>query len=106
MNSVPDPVIADHPEAQRYEVRHRRRRSPDTSSTASRPGLIALIHTEIRDRFEGQGLGGRLVAFALDDARDRGLAVLPFCPFVDAYLQRHREYVDLVPAGLRANFDL
>ena len=68
--------------------------------------LLAFTHTEIDDRFEGQGLGGRLVSFALDDARERGLAVLPFCPFVNGYIERHREYVDLVPEQLRDQFGL
>lgn len=45
-------------------------------------------------------------AIALDDARERGLAVLPFCPFVRAHIQRHREYADLVPAARRGEFDL
>ena len=32
--------------------------------------------------------------------------MLPFCPFVNDWMKRHREYVDLVPAAYRANFDL
>jgi predicted GNAT family acetyltransferase len=72
----------------------------------SKGGLLALIHTEVEDRFEGRGLGGRLARFALDQARARGLAVLPFCPFVNDWIKRHREYVDLVPAEYRADFDL
>jgi predicted GNAT family acetyltransferase len=68
--------------------------------------LIAFVHTEIDDRFEGQGLGGRLISHALDDARARELAVLPFCPFVNAYIERHPEYVELVPADLRTQFGL
>jgi predicted GNAT family acetyltransferase len=97
--------IADDPERDRYELRlggepagrlfYRRR-----------PGLLALNHTEVDDRFAGQGLGSRLITFALDDAREQGLAVLPFCPFVNAYIQRHREYVDLVPEAYRRQFDL
>jgi uncharacterized protein len=67
---------------------------------------IAFIHTEIDDRFEGRGLGGRLVAAALDDVRGRGLAVLPFCPFVRGYIARHPEYLDLVPATQRSQFGL
>lgn len=67
---------------------------------------IAFTHTEIDDRFEGQGLGGRLVSAALDDVRSRGLAVLPFCPFVRSYIGRHREYLDLVPETQRAQFGL
>jgi predicted GNAT family acetyltransferase len=71
-----------------------------------RPALIALVHTEVLPAFEGQGIGGALARFALDDARASGTAVLPFCPFVDAYIQRHPEYADLVPAGLRDKFGL
>lgn len=67
---------------------------------------ISFVHTEIDDRFEGRGLGGRLIAAALDDVRGRGLAVLPFCPFVRSYIERHPEYLDLVPATQRAQFGL
>jgi predicted GNAT family acetyltransferase len=71
-----------------------------------RPGLLALIHTEVEERFEGHGVGGRLARFALDQAREKGLAVLPFCPFVNAWMKRHPEYTDLVPPSYRDNFDL
>jgi uncharacterized protein len=71
-----------------------------------RPGLIAFTHTEIDPAFEGRGLGGRLVRAALDDARANDLLVLPFCPFTNAYIQRHPEYADLVPAAFREKFGL
>jgi predicted GNAT family acetyltransferase len=71
-----------------------------------RPELIAFIHTEVEARFEGQGVGSALASFALDDARRRGLAVLPFCPFVAGYIQRHTEYADLVPEQYHAAFGL
>ena len=80
--------------------------SPVSRSTAARPGLIAFTHTEIDDALKGQGLAGRLISFALDDARRRELAVLPFCPFVNSYIQRHAEYVDLVPERYRHSFGL
>jgi predicted GNAT family acetyltransferase len=71
-----------------------------------RPQLIAFVHTEIDPAFEGRGLGGRLVGSALDAARADGLAVLPFCPFVNAYIQRHPAYGDLVPEAFRKQFDV
>ena len=71
-----------------------------------RPGLIALVHTEVEERFEGRGVGGRLARFALEQARTKGLAVLPFCPFVNDWMKRHPEYSDLVPPAYRANFGL
>ena len=67
---------------------------------------ISFTHAEIDPAREGQGLGSTLSAFALDDARARGLAVLPRCPFVQSYMQRHSEYVDLVPENQRTRFGL
>jgi hypothetical protein len=43
----------------------------------------------------------------LDDARARGLDVLPHCPYVAAFVDGHREeYLDLVPRDRRAQFGL
>jgi predicted GNAT family acetyltransferase len=98
-------TVADNPSEHRYEV------SVDGEVLGftlyrSRPGLIAFVHTEVDERHEGEGLGSTLIAGALDDARARGLAVLPFCPFVNAYIERHRDYVELVPAQHREEFAL
>ncbi len=38
--------------------------------------------------------------------RDRGLAVLPDCPFVRGWIAKHPDYADLVPADRRADYDL
>jgi hypothetical protein len=59
---------------------------------------MVLLHTEVLPYAEGSGLGSRLVAGALDDIRSRGLHIVPLCPFVAAYIQRHPEYGDLVAA--------
>jgi uncharacterized protein len=71
-----------------------------------RPGAIALTHTEIEPEFEGKGLGGTLIREALSRARAEGLAVLPFCPFVRSYIERHPDQLDLVPEGRREEFEL
>jgi uncharacterized protein len=67
---------------------------------------IAFTHTETDDRFQGQGVASRLVRSSLDAARDRHLAVLPYCPYVRSWIARHPEYADLVPADRRQQFDL
>lgn len=56
-----------------------------------RSDAVVLVHTEVAPQFEGQGLGGKLVAGALADIRARGLRPVAVCPFVRAYLQRHPE---------------
>ena len=69
-------------------------------------GARMMPHTEIEEGHEGQGLGGTLVRFALDDIRARGVHVLPMCPFVASFMRGHREYTDLVQPGQRAVFGL
>ena len=66
----------------------------------------AMTHTEILPAFEGQGLGSRLIAAALEDVRAQGVHVLPICPFVKAYLADHPEQLDLVEPRLRIAFGL
>ena len=65
-------------------------------SYRTKPGVIEYVHTEVRDEFEGHGLGSRLAAAALDHAREQGLSVRPTCPFIRAYIEEHEQYADLV----------
>ena len=97
--------VADAPERDRYELSIGGE-VVGYSTYRARPGLIAFFHTEVDERFGGRGLGDRLIRFALEDARARGLAVLPFCPFVNAFIERHREFEALVPDTYREQFGL
>ena len=98
-------TVRDAPERERFElevdgelvgfVQYRRR-----------SGGVAFLHTEIDPGHEGSGLGGVLVAGAFDEVRRKGGQVLPFCPFVRSFIERHPEYLDLVPEERRAQFGL
>jgi predicted GNAT family acetyltransferase len=59
-------------------------------------GAVVFTHTEIDEAHEGRGLGGRLVRGALEDVRAAGRAVVPRCPFIKGYIDRHPEFQDLV----------
>jgi uncharacterized protein len=59
---------------------------------------IEYLHTEVRDEYEGHGLGSRLAAAALDDARKRGRTVTPTCPFIKDFIEENDEYRDLLAA--------
>jgi predicted GNAT family acetyltransferase len=98
-------TVADDAARERYEISVAGEVAGFTQYRR-RPELIAFVHTEVDPRFEGQGLAGKLIATALDEARAGGVAVLPFCPFVNAYINRHPEYADLVPEAFRAKFGL
>ena len=97
--------VRDNPGEQRFEVL-----VDGTVAGFSKYQLFgadyAFTHTEIDERYEGQGLGSALVRGLLDAMRERGVQVLPYCPFVKSYIERHAEYVDLVPEAQREKFEL
>lgn len=63
-----------------------------------------FVHTEVDQHFEGRGLGSKLAARALDAARRAGERVVPLCPFIASYLERHPEYAAVVDDELLARF--
>ncbi len=73
----------------------------DTALAAYRlkPGVITFTHTEVPKELGGRGIGSQLAKGALDQARTRGLKVVPLCPFIKGYIGKHPEYADLVTAG-------
>ena len=95
-----EPTVVKVPEASRYELRDGERMIGELAYRR-RNGRIALIHTEVDEALERRGLGSALVAQALDDARREGLEVVPLCPFVEAYIESHPEYQDLIAADFR-----
>ncbi|MER5640586.1 GNAT family N-acetyltransferase [Kitasatospora sp. NPDC002227] len=100
-----DQPVVDNADKSRFEIRE----DGELAGFAEyhRSGEeIAFIHTEIDPKFEGRGLAGKLARAALDTAREQGLAVLPYCPFVRGWIGKHPEYVELVPASHRAKFGL
>jgi predicted GNAT family acetyltransferase len=98
--------VVDAPERERFEIRA----GDDVAGFTEyhrRGSLIAFVHTEVAPEHEGRGVASRLISGALDVARERGLAVLPFCPFVRGFIAKHPdEYLDLVPRDLRKHFEL
>jgi predicted GNAT family acetyltransferase len=57
---------------------------------------IVFTHTVVPPEIEGRGVGTKLIRGALDIARDRGWKVVPQCPFVRAYIEKHPEMRDLL----------
>lgn len=102
--SAPDLEVTNDQAAQRYEARL----GEEVAFAEYRPVGDALMftHTEVPEDLEGQGVGSALVRGALDDARARGLRVIPMCPFVAAFIQRHPDYADLVHPEQRGVFGL
>jgi predicted GNAT family acetyltransferase len=59
-------------------------------------GRMVIRHTGVPSAVGGRGIGGALVQAAMEWARAAGLRVLPRCSYASAYLERHREFDDIV----------
>ncbi|WP_283636483.1 GNAT family N-acetyltransferase [Aquaticitalea lipolytica] len=55
---------------------------------------IIIDHTEVSEKLKGQGVGYKLVEAAVDFMRDKGLKVIPLCPFAAAVFKKKHEYSD------------
>jgi predicted GNAT family acetyltransferase len=90
-----DISVRDNPEQHRYEavvgetvagfIQYRDR--PD--------GARVFLHTQTSPDFGGKGVASVLVRRALELERERERMVVPVCPFVSAFLERHPDYQDV-----------
>ena len=58
-----------------------------------------LTHTEVPTALEGKGVGGSIVAKALNYIQKNGHTLAPLCPFVASYLRKHPEWKTLLAKG-------
>jgi uncharacterized protein len=88
------PVVKNNQEAHRYEIHLN---GEVAILTYQRSGnRIIFVHTGVPPALEGHGLASQLAHTALEDARTQNLTIVPLCPFVESYLQRHPEYLSLL----------
>ena len=100
MDLDPDQIVVRNNEAlQRYEAQV----NGQLAIIAYRRmgDQIIFTHTEVPEELEGHGIAARMAHVALEDARAQHLSVIPRCPFVASYIQRHPVYLDLVPPDVR-----
>jgi uncharacterized protein len=58
--------------------------------------LMMFTHTGVPHALRGRGIAADLVRTALAYAREQGYKVRPDCSYVEAYMQRHPETLDLL----------
>lgn len=95
MASLDDFAVVDNPERRRFEVR-RGRKVVGWAAYDQTAEIVVFTHTEVLPRWEGQGLGSLLVRATLDHVRALEMRVLPVCPFVNGWIDRHPDYQDLL----------
>lgn len=91
-----DVEVRDNPEESRYEA-WLEGRLAGFAEYQLRTGAIVFTHTEVGEEFGGRGVGGALARGALDDVRAAGTReVVPRCPFIKGWLEKHPDYQDMV----------
>jgi hypothetical protein len=55
-----------------------------------------IDHTEVGDELRGQGAGKQLVAQAVAFARDKGVKIIPLCPFAKSVFDKTPDYFDVL----------
>ena len=54
--------------------------------------ILAFTHTFVPPELRGRNLAAILTKHALEDARQQGKKVAPLCSYVDAFMQRNKEF--------------
>lgn len=91
------PDVIDNTTAHRFEL-------VDSGATAfltyrMKGEAIEYLHAETPPELQGHGVAGAIVKFALERDKAAGRKVIPTCPFVKTYIERHPEYASLVLAS-------
>ncbi|WP_108822911.1 GNAT family N-acetyltransferase [Dysgonomonas sp. Marseille-P4361] len=94
-----DYTLVDNKEKKQYEF-HIGEYMPKIEYIKSETGEIYLTHTEVPVALEGQGIGSQLIKKALEDIKSQGLRLVPLCPFVAGYIQKHPEWRSIVMRGI------
>lgn len=89
-----DTEFVDNPDLSRYELRSDGEVLGFIDYQLATSAIV-LVHTEVDEAHSGKGYAATLARSALEDARARGLRVVPTCPYVASYLRKHPEYADL-----------
>ena len=94
-----DYQLTDNEERHQYEF-HIDKYVPRIEYIKSKNGEIYLTHTEVPVALEGKGIGSQLIEKALKDIESKGLRLVPLCPFVAGYLQKHPDWKRIVMRGI------
>lgn len=99
----PDPV--NKTDLESLEVRHNEAKSrfevdlggqPAVADYARMDDRVSFHHTAVPHQHRRKGIAAKLVATALEWAREEGLKVRPQCWYVAEFIEKNPEYGDLV----------
>lgn len=92
--------LLDHVESKRFQFQLDGDDLAKIEYIKTKDKRIYLTHTEVPKGYEGQGIGSKIIGLALEHIKAEGWSLVPLCPFVAKYLQRHPEWKSLLLKGI------
>jgi uncharacterized protein len=89
------PAIRHEPEARRFVADVDGKAASYLTYRELDRDVLELDHTYVPRELRGRGIASQLTVRALEYARERGCKIVPSCPFVAAYIERHPEFREL-----------
>ena len=94
-----DYELIDNEERRQYEF-HIGKYVPKIEYIKTKNGEIYLTHTEVPVALEGKGVGSQLAEKVLKDIEKQELRLVPLCPFIAGYIQKHPDWRRIVMRGI------
>lgn len=60
------------------------------------PDKIIIDHTEVNPEYNGKGFGKKMVAKAVEFAREKNIKIIPLCPFAKKVFDKTPEFRDVL----------
>jgi predicted GNAT family acetyltransferase len=94
-------TVSDAPERERFEAHDEDGTLAGVVTYQLTGTIVVYTHTKVEPAFEGQGVGATLAKAVMDDAKSRNRTVVPICPFLSEWLEKHHEYDKVVARSTR-----
>lgn len=75
------------------------------SFTRVGPSIMIINHTEVDDSLRGQGVGRQLLTKVIDYARERGIRIIPLCPYAKSVFDKEESIRDVLYDRMAQNED-
>lgn len=87
-------LVKHNPEASRFEVELGDKIAHADYHISG--NVMTISHVYTPPEFRGKGIAAQVAKFALDYIRANKLKVIPQCPYMRDYINKHKEYQDLL----------
>ena len=79
-----------------FEIYFDSKKAGEMTYTWAGTHRLIIDHTEVSDALRGKSAGKQLVMKAVEFAREKGVKILPLCPFAKSVFQKTPEIQDVL----------